>query len=218
MTRLRSILSGSNAEIFKTLLMFYKTPPCRVIDVTCGYKHFWDLTKSSVNTQDLFGLPAYQVTFSDIRPIGDIQEDYRFIADRHPEFHLAFDVVVFDPPYTPLTLRVDGVDAWLGEKERYGMEHKQADLLTKDSLRRFAVQAFQMLKKDGIAIIKLQDTVNWWHFKFWEVIHPFELEALYIHNLGQNWAENVEVKDAKKPIPIHAYWFILKKPLKKPMK
>jgi hypothetical protein len=211
MPRLRSILSGSNAEVFKNLLMFYKKPPARIIDVTCGQKHFWDLMKGSINQPDLFGIAGYSVTFSDERPIGDMQEDYRFISDKHPEFRFAFDVIVFDPPYVPLSLKVDGVDKWIGEEDRYGMAHKQEELLTKDDLRRFVVQAYMMLKPDGVVIVKLQDTVNFWHFKFWEVIHPFELEALYIHDLGQNWAENVEVKNAKKPIPVHAYWFILTK-------
>jgi len=211
MARLKSILTGSNAEVFKQLLYYYRKPPARIIDVTCGEKHFWDYLKSSLKSQTLDNFGTYDVIFSDIRPLGDIQEDYRYIFDRHPEFKFDFDVIVFDPPYVPLTLRVDGVDKWLGEKERYGMDKKQEQLLTKDDLRRFVVQAYMMLKPDGVVIVKLQDTVNLWHFKFWEVLRPFELEALYIHDLGQNWAENVEIKNARKPIPVHAYWFILKK-------
>lgn len=211
MARLKSILSGSNADVFQQLLTYYKQPPAKIIDVTCGYKHFWDNLKGGINTVDLFGKPTYQVTFSDIRPIGDIQCDYREIANKHPEFRYKFDMVVFDPPYVPLTLKVDGVEKWLGKEERYGMEHAQDQLLTKPDLKFFINQAYQITKPDGIVITKLQDTANFWHFKFWEVSPPFILEALYIHNLGQNWAENVEVKNAKKPIPIHAYWFILKK-------
>lgn len=212
MARLRSILTGSNSEVFKQLLLFYKPPPARIIDVTCGYKHFWDFLKSYIGTNTLDGTSCYTVIFSDKRPIGDLQEDYRVIADKHPEFNHSFDVIVFDPPYVPLTLKVNGIEKWIGEEERYAMNHTQEELLTKSDLRKFTVQAFQILKPDGVVIVKLQDTVNWWHFKFWEVIYPFELEALYIHNLEQNWAENVEVKNAKKPIPLHAYWFILKKP------
>jgi len=211
MVRLKSILTGGNAEVFKNLIFYYKPAPARIIDVTCGYKHFWDYLKSSLKNQTLDGFGTYDVIFSDIRPIGDIQADYRTILDDHPEFKLDFDAIIFDPPYVPLTLKVDGVDKWLGKKERYGMEHTQEQLLTKDDLRRFVVQAYMMLKPDGVVFVKLQDTVNFWHFKFWDVLSPFTLEALYIHDLGQNWAENVEVKNARKPIPVHAYWFILTK-------
>jgi hypothetical protein len=41
--------------------------------------------------------------------------------------------------------------------------------------------------------------------------YKFDLEATYIHDLGQNWAENVEVKNARKPIPLHAIWMVFKK-------
>lgn len=211
MARLRSILTGSNAEVFKKLLLFYKPPPAKVIDVTCGYKHFWDNLKGSINTMTLDGNKGYEVIFTDIRPIGDYQVDYRFILKKFPEWEGKFDVVVFDPPYTSLTLRVNGVEKWL-KGERYGMDGDRGSTsLTEEHFRLFIKQAYRLLKRDGIVIAKLQDTVNWWHFKFYNNIEPFKLEALYIHDLGQNWAENVDVKNAKKPIPIHAYWFILVK-------
>lgn len=211
MKRLKSILNGTNAEVFKTLLLYYKPPPATIIDVTCGHKHFWTLLNPMINTATLDGRGSYKVVFSDIRPIGDIQADYRKILDLYPELEGRFDVVVYDPPYTEVSIVVNGYKRW-NPSERYATNQFEGDTaLTEDHIRAFIKQAYRLLKSDGIVIAKLQDTVNWWHFTFYNNIKPFKLEALYIQNLGQNWAEHVEVRGVKKPIPIHAYWFILTK-------
>lgn len=211
MSRLPSILKGTNAEVFKKLLLYYKPPPAKVIDVTCGYRHFWTLLKPSINTLTLHQTKGYEVVFNDIRPIGDYQYDYREILKHKPEWEGVFDAVVYDPPYTDLTLKVEGVDRWI-KGDRYGTDSfKQEETLSEEHFQQFAKQAYRLLKSDGVVIAKLQDTVNWWHFKFYNNIKPLKLEALYIHDLGSNWAEYVEVKNARKPIPKHAYWFILVK-------
>jgi len=211
LARLKSILNGSNAEVFQQLLAFYLPPPAKIIDVTCGEKHFWDLIKPSLGNATLTGEKGYIAMFSDIRPIGDLQTDYRFILAKYPELEGQFNGVIFDPPYTELTLRVNGVEKWL-DNNRYGMDKFKADMtLSDEHFRLFVKQAYRLLNGKGIVIVKLQDTANWWHFRLWDNIRPFTLEALYIHDLGQNWAENVEVKNARKPIPMHAYWFILVK-------
>jgi hypothetical protein len=189
------------------------------LDCTCGYKHFWDNLKGSINTKTLLDGSwntitksfSYEVVFTDIRPIGDYQVDYRKILDKFPDWAGSFDVVVYDPPYTELTFRVNGVEKWL-KKDRYALDNfKDTVSLSEDHFKKFINQAYRLTNSHGIVIAKLQDTVNLWHFKFFNSIKPFELEALYIHDLGQNWAENVEVKYTKKPIPVHAYWFILVK-------
>jgi hypothetical protein len=209
--RLKSILKGTNAEVFKTLLLYYRPPPAWILDCTCGYKHFWDEMIGIYDTVTLDGKPPYKIIFTDIRPIGDYQVDYRFILDKFPDWEGKFDVVVYDPPYTELRLKVNGVKKWL-KNDRYASDNfKDGISLSENHFKLFIKQAYRLTKRSGIVIAKLQDTVNWWHFKFYNCISPFRLEALYIHDLGQNWAENVEVKNAKKPIPIHAYWFILVK-------
>ena len=211
LARLNSVLRGTNADVFKTLLYHYRPAPAKVIDVTCGEKHFWDKIKPSLGNATLDGGKGYVVVYSDIRPIGDFQVDYRFILDKYPELEDQFDVVVYDPPYTELTLRVNGVEKWLNNN-RYGMDKFKAEMTLSDShFQLFVKQAWRLLKSDGILIVKLQDTANWWHFRFWENMKPLSLVALHIHDLEQNWAENVMVKNAKMPIPLHAYWFILEK-------
>lgn len=203
-SRLNSILRGSNGQVFRTILTYYKPEPCWVLDCTTGYKHFWD--ELAVNTSTL-GVNAlresYKVVFSDRRRIADIQADYRWM----PLKDHSVDVVVYDPPYVPITLKVNGYEKWL-EGDRYATDEPKID---ENMMQMWAKEAYRVAKRGGIAIVKLQDTVNFWHFKFYNRCRPWEVEALYIHDLERNWAENVVVKNARKPIPLHAYWFVLAK-------
>jgi hypothetical protein len=222
---LDSVIFGDNAEVFTKLITFYKPPPAKVIDVTCGYKRFWAKLLPSISSTGLISPNQnYDVVFSDIRPLGDIQADYRTIADEHPELVNKFDVVVFDPPYVNSANMIKvatGYKRWMNMDSEngsiYAIETEYGEL-TPEHMLKFLYQAYKLLKPGGIVIAKLQDTINWWHFKFYEKIEQFglfELTALYIQYFGKNFMRHINAENRKKPAPVHAYWFILTKGEKK---
>ena len=253
MPRLKSILRGTNPEVFKQLLDYYIPPPATIWDCTAGYHHFWEnvltdnhtltqvlardgetvvdrsrtdmglmpffTAKSEITAQELAEdlMPgsfhtyrhaeSYRVIFSDRRrlkkPPVDVQADYRLLPIRERWA----DCIVFDPPYVKITLKTKGMESYL-KGDRYATD--DGDIEEK-YLKDWAITAYESLRLGGFAIVKLQDTVQNWHYKMYDNRYKFDLEATYIHDLGQNWAENVEVKNARKPIPMHAIWMVFKK-------
>jgi hypothetical protein len=191
--------------------MNYKTEP---ITASLGIEHYFSAQTSESTPQLLADLmpgtyktyktaESYNVIYSDKRKIGDVQCSYTKLPVR-PR---CLDCVVFDPPYVQITLKTKGMETYL-KKDRYDTD--QPDI-AEEYLKEWAITAFESLKPSGYAIVKLQDTVENWHYKMYNARYKFDLEATYIHDLGQNWAENVEVKNARKPIPLHAIWMVFKK-------
>ena len=203
MRPLPSVIKGANKEVFKKILLHYKPPPARVLDCTCGYKHFWDDLWSIVNTKTLWGEDGYEVIFSDIRPLGHIVADYRYL----PFKESVFDVIVYDPPWTDMIDGVSGYKKWL-KGDRFGDLTKPID---EDDIRQFVKQAYLLTKSDGIVIFKIQDTGDWWSFKAYELIKPFNLLAYHIMLFDATWRSYKDYETLSKPAQTHSFFLILGK-------
>lgn len=204
--RLPSVLRGSNAEVFRRLMLYYAPPPRRVLDCTCGFRHFWDELKLGRGQLSLEGVvgAGYDVVFSDIRRLGDVVADYR----RLPFKRGCFDVVVFDPPYVDApSCTPDGYKRW-NPRERYDMK---VGCLTERDLELFWQEAIHVTKHGGFVIAKIMDTVNFWHFVLWKYMRAFDLFALHIQVFDSHWALGSDVKFAVRPVGMHAYWFVCKR-------
>ena len=203
MRPLPSIIKGTNKEVFKKILLYYKPPPARVLDCTCGYQHFWDDLWSIVNTKTLWGEEGYEVIFSDIRPLGHIVADYNYLPFR-PSL---FDVIVYDPPWTDMHKGVNGYKNWL-KGDRFGDLSKP---ISEDDIRLFAKQAYILLKSNGIVVFKIQDTGDWWSFKAYELVKPLNLLAYHIMLFDATWRSYKEYETIAKPAQTHSFFLILGK-------
>jgi hypothetical protein len=207
MSRLPSWLRGSNAEVFARLILHYAPPPKRVLDCTCGYRHFWDvlrLGRGQVSIDLENKANFYDVVYSDIRKLGDVVADFRCLPFKRG----SFDVLVFDPPYVDAPeADISGYMRWKPE-ERYAMGK---GCLKERDLELFWREAMFVVKRGGLVIAKIMDTANFWHFYLWKYMRGFDLLAVHIQCFDSHWALHSDVKYAEKPIGMHAYWFIARR-------
>jgi len=182
---LTSIQTGGNAEVFYKVLTFYVPPPAKILDVTCGYKRFWE--KFALGVQG-----SYDVVFSDIRTLGDVRADYHNLPFREG----LFDCIVFDPPfesswgYHPERFKQhkryksgvyipaeDGRDAYGLGKEGFHTEEYDA----------VGLQFFNALRSHGTLIHKIQDLrrEGWTHMEAERRLRKyFQLDDLIIYDTG----------------------------------
>jgi hypothetical protein len=215
-----TIQSGSNAEVFKRVLTFYVKPPAKVLDITCGYKKFWD--KIAYNC-----MGGYRVWFMDIRPLGDVMGDYH----RLPFRENWFDAVIFDPPY----MHKWGWDVdRFRDKDRYRPNVYMIDrswrdayalgekAFTAEEYEQVGAQAFGVLKSKGWFIHKIQDGVKtgWMHFEAYNRLSKlFDLYDLIIYDIrsGHHILEKVGPEEGsgewkkRRAIKTHAYFMVFRR-------
>ena len=136
---------GNNADMFPSILALYVPAGSTVADVTFGRGVFWKNVPPN----------AYKLMATDIKQGVDSQE--------LPYREESLDCVVFDPPY----MHTPGGTAHVGHQNFERYYKNNGDNRTKlkyheavlDLYFRSAVEAWRVLKKGGIYIVKCQDEV-----------------------------------------------------------
>jgi hypothetical protein len=140
-----SAYAGNNHFVFSRILDLYVTSGAAVADITYGNGAFW---------KDV-DLQKYTCAFSDIKS----NVDCRALPYK-PD---SYDCVVFDPPY----MHVSGGSAHVNHQnyEQYYQNNINHGTMKKyheavlDLYFRTAREAFRVLKRNGIFIVKCQDEV-----------------------------------------------------------
>ena len=205
---LRSVEQGTNDEVFQKILFFYVRPPARILDCTCGVKNFWRGWQSNV----LFG-PKYEVVWSDLRKLGNVQADFNALPFRDH----AFDCVVFDPPW--LTVwefdlgKIRGGPLYT--KNPFNLQ--PTSVFRPADLDRVKSQFFMVLKPQGKLVMKFSDNRRENIFWTQEVLNRmgnlFNLIDLIIHVRPKGSERYPAALITKQSISMltHAYFFILQK-------
>ena len=136
---------GTNAEVFPKILQLYVPAGAKVADVTYGPGVFWRNVDQT----------AYELARSDIKRGVDCRA--------LPYDDASFDCVVFDPPYmhTPGGTAHDGHQNFEQYYQNNGGNRTQLKYhdAVLDLYFSSAAEAWRVLKKRGIYIVKCQDEV-----------------------------------------------------------
>jgi len=170
-------ISG-NSDVFKQILDLHVPIGAKIADVTYGNGIFWknvDLSKYDLTPSDLS-------TGTDCRNL--------------PYENDAYDVIVLDPPYMEGLLRNNvshkaGSSSYSAFREYYSNgDEKNNDgpkwhKAVTDLYFKAGIEAFRVLKKNGILIVKCQDEVS--ANKQWlthvEIINHYEKLGFYTKDL-----------------------------------
>jgi hypothetical protein len=157
-----SAYQADNAEVFPKVLSLHVPEGALVADVTYGKGVFW---KNVTRTH-------YRIFASDVHTEAMLQADCRYLPYKCD----AFDCVVLDPPYMESLLREEeqhrgavGTHVAFRSAYRGGVPdngHNKTDEPKKwhaavlDLYVRAGVEAYRILRKGGILIVKCQDEVS----------------------------------------------------------
>ncbi len=226
-----SAYQGSNDQVFPLILELYVPYQSRIADITYGKGVFWknvDLSRYNLAASDLkiSNLPSGCKGGIDSRKL--------------PYDNESFDAIVFDPPY----MHTPGGTAHNGHQnfeEYYANNVDQDQRVIKeiweetngnppkyheavlDLYFRTAKEAWRVLKKDGIFIVKCQDEVcaNTQRLTHIEITVEFEKYGFITEDLfvvmrknkpGVSRLKNKQQHARKN----HSYFMVYRKPKKKP--
>lgn len=146
--RLSSVWEHSDTDLLRLMIpMYLEQEPSLILDITWGSGHWWHDS-------------PWPVVGLDILSSAPIRGDYR----RLPFQNDVADVVVFDPPH-----RSEG-----GPNRSRLMENRFGSLGTrpdglKEQLAPTLSEVARVLKKQGIALVKITDQTHW-HHMVWQHI------------------------------------------------
>jgi tRNA G10 N-methylase Trm11 len=140
-----SAYTGDNSHTLSQIIKLYIPAGSSIADITYGNGAFW----KQIDIQ------KYHCLFSDIKTGTDCRA--------LPYANESFDCIVFDPPY----MHVSGRSAHRDHQnyEPYYRNNESREIIKKyheavlDLYFKTAIEAFRVLKKNGILIIKCQDEV-----------------------------------------------------------
>jgi hypothetical protein len=136
---------GTNDDVFPFVLKLYVPPGSEVADVTYGKGVFWKKIDTSV----------YDLRATDLKG-GVDSRDLPYPAD-------SFDAVVFDPPYmhTPGGTAHNGHQNFEGYYANNGAPptEKKYHEAVLDLYFRSADEAWRVLRREGVYVVKCQDEV-----------------------------------------------------------
>jgi SAM-dependent methyltransferase len=199
---LPSVWFGGDDELLEKMLRFYpKKEPRRILDATINAGRFWHGSCRKVVGMDI-----------------DPKFEPDIIADNchMPCEDASFDVVVYDPPHIPN----QGTDRSKDFNNRFGLVVKSSvenGYNFTHTFRPFLLEAYRVLRKDGILFCKIADYVHG---------HRFQWAHVELINAAQEigfTACDCIVKVRKGPITDprwktahharrqHCYWIVLRK-------
>ena len=169
---------GGNADVFAQILRLHVPEGAIVADVTWGKGVFWQKVREG----------AYDVQATDISMGVDCRE--------LPYLDGEIDCVVLDPPYMEGFFRdADSQKAGGGSysafREHYANGDEKPESAAKwhdavtELYREAGREAFRVLRRNGVLIVKCQDEVsaNRQHLTHVEIINDYELLGFYTKDL-----------------------------------
>jgi hypothetical protein len=212
-----------NAEIFPKILSLHVPPGSVIADVTFGKGVFWKKVQGGL----------YTVLASDITAKGnDGALGFMKVRDgvdcrNLPYADAAVDCVVLDPPYMEGLYRRD-VSHLAGSGTFAAFRHHYSNGQTTDDgpkwhdavidmYMKAGREAYRVLRKDGILIVKCQDEVsaNKQRLSHVEIITGYESMGLYTKDLfvvvRQNKAAVSRLKKQEHARKNHSYFLIFQK-------
>jgi hypothetical protein len=159
----------NNDEVFKDIMEMYVPLHSKVADVTFGQGVFWNKVNTDnyqVVPSDLYLKPAILKKFSHLNPQSGI--DCRNLPYNESEF----DAIVLDPPYMESFYRKNKQQiGGVGTHDSFRQAYSSGQCLETSSNAKYhdavtemyvlaGVEAYRVLKDDGILIVKCQDEVS----------------------------------------------------------
>jgi SAM-dependent methyltransferase len=199
---LPSVWFGDDAELLEQMLCFYpKKKPRDILDATINAGRFWRGSTRKIVGMDIDPKFAPDILASNCEmPCNDT----------------SFDVVVYDPPHVPN----QGKDRSKDFNDRFGLIGKspaKTGYNFTHTFRPFLLEAFRVLRKDGILFCKIADYVHGHRFQ-WAHIEVINAAV----EIGFTACDCI-VKVRKGPITDprwkkahharrqHCYWIVLRK-------
>lgn len=198
---------ASNSEQFPQILGLYVPPPARVLDMTYGNGVFWKNVEG-----------AYEVVRNDIDPErGD--HSYDLTGNFPPRWEEHFDAVILDPPY----LLIGGIQTLKDSIDR-GYKNRESDKKSKSgkigAVERLygggIIQAYKVLKRSGILIIKGMDQVRggqqqWLSHDLYDITRIFGFKAEDHFIFVNKNKPTMRHKTQKHARHNHSFWLICRK-------
>jgi SAM-dependent methyltransferase len=199
---LPSVWFGTDAELLEQMLDFYPhKQPKAILDATVNAGRFW-----RGSTRKVVGM--------DINP--KFEPD--IIADNSdmPCKTASFDVVVYDPPHVPN----QGKDRSKDFNDRFGLVGKspaETGYNFTHTFRPFLLEAFRVLRKDGVLFCKIADYVHGHRFQ-WAHIEIINAAVAVgftpcdcIVKIRKGPITDPRWKKAHHARRQHCYWIVLRK-------
>lgn len=216
----------NNDIVFKEILTLYVPVNSIIADVTFGQGVFWnkvDLDKYKLIASDLFLKETTKEKF----PLLDIRDNVD--CKNLPYEDSCFDALVLDPPYMEGFYRrienhVGGIGTHSSFRKAYssgnaregGLRNKYHDAVTETYVRA-AVEAYRVLRDNGIFIVKCQDEVsaNKQRLTHVEIITACEKLGFYVEDIFIVMRNNKPVvsrlKKQTHARKNHSYFIVMRK-------
>lgn len=221
-----SAYTDNNDVVFRDILNLYVPTGSRIADVTFGQGVFWNKVK----------MDQYNVVASDLYLKKNVVEKFPTLkvsdnidCKNLPYSVGSFDALVLDPPYMEgfyrrLENHVCGIGTHSsfrnayssGNAKEYGLRAKYHDAVTETYVRA-SIEAYRVLKDDGIFIVKCQDEVsaNKQRLTHVEIITACEKLGFYVEDIFVVVRNNKPViSRLKKQIHArknHSYFLVMRK-------
>jgi len=186
---------GRNNDVFPDILKLYAKPGDAIADVTYGKGVFWNKT-------------LYKLKESDISTGVDCR--------KLPYEPISFDMVIFDPPYiyNPAdTVKKSISSTYRVNETGLGLVSCKAVLqLYQDGM----VEAFRILKSNGILVVKCQDQIEagkqkWMHISIFEFAVSLGMLVEDLLVLVQQTRPAIRWPNQKHARKNHSYFWIFRK-------
>ncbi len=205
---------GKSCDVFPHIMKLYVREGSIVSDTTFGKGFFWKHIP-----QGTYSILASDAEDRRGKRYRHGRADFTFaVADLRtlPYRDESVDVVVIDPPYGQLSSKPHKNDAF-SFSGAYNLEANRGGDGVKELYRAGMVEAYRVLKPEGISIVKCQDFVNggrqhWLHINLlsWATETGFSGEDLLVLIQDQHpmMRHNYQVHARKN----HSYFWVFRKP------
>jgi len=207
-----SAFLNEHAEILRSLLELYypRTPKVKVIDLTYGKGHLWNII-----TDDPTLRRKYRVTACDAKPANRKVIKRNLLTDDYSNLG-RHNAALFDPPYLINRVSFDyakvGRNSWSADPNRKRYTENQSLEEFNHRVECLSEKAHTFLKPNGLLFVKILDprrdgTLIPHHINVTRILsNRFELVdlAVYVRMGATTWKIRGHIQN------LHGYWLVFK--------